>query len=148
MSGGYTIRTAEATDAAAIAALERAYIDCPWTEAQIADEISDGGCPFAVAETADGEIVGFLSGACAADECEISNIAVAEPYRRRGVATALFKKLFDILARRAVSSVYLLVRDGNAPAAALYKSLGFNEVGRRRDYYGSGKSAVIMLHKL
>ena len=38
----------------------------------------------------------------------------------------------------------LEVRRGNAAARRLYESLGFEEVGVRRNYYGSGEDALIM----
>ncbi|MDE7106926.1 MAG: GNAT family N-acetyltransferase, partial [Clostridiales bacterium] len=78
-----------------------------------------------------------------ADECEISNIAVAEKYRRRGVGKTLLTALLSELTARGVHSVFLLVRDGNAPAIALYHGFGFSRVGLRKNYY-KGKNALIM----
>ena len=141
MLGGLKVRRAVAADAPIIAATERAYIDCFWTESQIAEEIA-GGAVFLVAEAQD-RFCGYLSGGVTADECEIYNIAVAEEYRRQGVGKTLIDALISELSRRNVKSVYLLVRDGNMPAIKLYQSLGFVQVGLRKNYY-KGKDALIM----
>lgn len=138
---GMTVRKATSLDARNIAAAERAYIDCPWTESQIEDEI-DGDAVFLVAESC-GEFCGYVSGRVVDDECEISNIAVMEAYRRCGVGKALLTALIGELAVRGVNSVFLLVRDGNTPAMALYQNCGFILVGRRPNYY-KGKDALIM----
>lgn len=135
------LRKANKSDAHIIAALEHAYIDCPWTESQIAEEIERNPV-FYVAEC-DGEVCGYVSGEIAADECEISNIAVSEPRRRKGVGKALLTALLNELAARQVKSVFLLVRDGNVPAIALYERMGFLRVGQRKNYY-KGKDALIM----
>ncbi|MDE6618875.1 MAG: ribosomal protein S18-alanine N-acetyltransferase [Clostridiales bacterium] len=141
ISGTVTVRKAEHSDAHNIAAAEQAYIDCPWTENQIVEEISSGAV-FLVAE-ANGEFCGYVSGEVTADECEISNIAVVEQYRRMGVGKTLLASLLNELTVRGVHSVFLLVRDGNVSATALYQSLGFTRVGRRKNYY-KGKDALIM----
>lgn len=135
------LRRAEIADAQAIARMERAYIDCPWTESQIKDEI-DGGAVFWVA-TQDGELCGYASGEVTADECEISNIAVAEEHRRKGIGKALLSALIQDAAVRGSKCVFLLVRDGNIPAVSLYTSLNFKCVGLRKNYY-KGKDAHIM----
>lgn len=141
IGGMVTVRKAERRDAHSIAAAEQSYIDCPWTESQIVGEI-DGGAVFLVAES-NGEFCGYVSGEVTVDECEISNIAVMEKYRRQGVGKMLLTSLLNELTVRGVHSVFLLVRDGNTPAIALYQSLGFIRVGQRKNYY-KGKDALIM----
>ncbi|MCM1368417.1 MAG: ribosomal protein S18-alanine N-acetyltransferase [Roseburia sp.] len=136
------IRRARASDAPTVARAEARYIDCPWSEEQIAAEINNDRAIFLVAE-ADGAPIGYISGCIAADECEIANIAVEERYRRRGVGSALFSELMRQAAARGTTAVFLTVRTDNAGAIALYKSLGFEQVGERIGYYG-GKDAYIM----
>lgn len=145
MNGDISIRKATLSDAPNIAATERICIDCPWTESQIAEEISSGAI-FLVAE-AGGEFCGYVSGRAVDDECEISNIAVVEKHRRQGVATALLSELFTRLAMRDVCSVFLLVREGNEPATELYGGFGFLQVGRRTNYY-KGSDALVMRKNL
>ncbi len=137
-----TVRRAVLSDACEVARMEREYIDCPWSSDQIRREIDSADAVFLVAET-DGRVVGYLSGAFAADECEISNIAVESSHRRQGIGSALFDAFMSAAVERGAKYLFLLVRDGNIAATELYKSIGFSAVGRRHGYYGDC-DAVIM----
>lgn len=92
-----------------------------------------------VALTEDG-VSGFLLAWRAADELHLTDLGVAAPYRRRGLARALV----DALSRENARVVFLEVRASNAPALALYVSLGFTELDRRARYYSNGEDAVVM----
>ncbi len=138
------IRRANRSDAGEIARMENAYISCPWTVEQIESEIADESSVFIVAELG-GKTVGYLSGKCAADECETSNIAVDSAYRRRGVATALFERFKSELTARGVGRIFLLVATGNSGAIALYTAVGFKSVGLRRGYYVNDDAVIMRL---
>ncbi len=142
MTGAAVIRTAESADGKAICAIEKAYIGSCWTQQMIDEAIADEKCLFLVAEI-DGMTVGYLSGVFAADECDVSNIAVAEAHRRRGIATALFERLFEGARTRGAGKVFLYVRNDNGSAHALYEKLGFTEVGLRKGYYGDADAVVM-----
>jgi ribosomal-protein-alanine N-acetyltransferase len=91
---------------------------------------------------------GFALSRRAADEAEILSVAVAREARGHGHARALLAQHLQRLAHAGVRSVHLEVEDGNQPALALYRRLGFVEVGRRPGYYlrpdGSRASAITM----
>ena len=139
---GIVIRDATADDAREIFALEKRYIDCPWTAEQIAAETVADECVFLVA-TADGGPVGYVSCEVIAGECEIANVAVAEEYRRRGIGAKLFVRLLSEAKKRGAEKAFLLVREDNAAAIGLYRKLGFTVVGERKNYYNT-KNALIM----
>ena len=83
----------------------------------------------------------------AADEGEILNLAVAPSGRRHGLGRALVRDILDALARRGVRHVYLEVRESNAPARALYGAHGFQEAGRRKQYYRRPVEDAIVLRR-
>lgn len=138
------IRVADVSDAQRIAQMESTYIDCPWSESQVASEIVRDNVLFFVATACD-EPIGYLSGECAADECEVSNIAVDEAYRRKKIGTRLFAALIDKAAQRGVKRLFLLVNSTNSAAINLYESIGFCRVGLRQKYYGDGDAIVMRL---
>ncbi len=140
------IRRAERDDIPEIASAERAYIDCPWSESQVEAEIAKSNALFFVA-TVDGNFAGYVSALCAADECEIANVAVLDTYRRRGIATELFNRLLSAAKSCGARSAFLLVSERNDGARQLYEKLGFTELGRRKNYYG-GVDAVSMRRDL
>jgi ribosomal-protein-alanine N-acetyltransferase len=75
-------------------------------------------------------------------EYEVHTIGVDPAYQGRGIGRRLLDELLNI-AEGAV--VHLEVRTDNATAIALYRSVGFTEVGLRRRYYRiSGADAYTM----
>jgi ribosomal-protein-alanine N-acetyltransferase len=91
---------------------------------------------------------GFVLSRRADDEAEILSVAVAREARGRGHARALLASHLLALAHAGVRTVHLEVEDGNDPALALYRRLGFTNVGRREGYYkrpdGSRAAALTM----
>ena len=73
-------------------------------------------------------------------EREILNIGVSPRFRRMGVATALLK---EELARQG--SHFLEVRISNVGAQALYRKLGFVELGMRPNYYDNPRESAIVM---
>jgi aminoglycoside 3-N-acetyltransferase I len=63
----------------------------------------------------------------ARSEIYIYDLAVAEAYRRRGVATALIRWLQRVAAARGAWVIYVQADHGDDPAIALYESLGVRE---------------------
>lgn len=81
------------------------------------------------------------------DEASLFNIAVHPDFQRQGHGRALLNHLIAELEQRQVFTLWLEVRQSNAPAIALYSALGFNAVSVRRNYYPSAdgrEDAVIM----
>jgi aminoglycoside 3-N-acetyltransferase I len=60
-------------------------------------------------------------------EIYIYDLAVAEPHRRQGIATALIQRLQDIAAERGAWVIYVQADYGDEPAIALYTKLGARE---------------------
>jgi ribosomal protein S18 acetylase RimI-like enzyme/glycosyltransferase involved in cell wall biosynthesis len=87
-------------------------------------------------------VAGFLvSREVAPREREILNLAVHRDYRRLGVAT----KLIQAELQSGAGDYFLEVRQSNAGARALYKSLGFREVGMRPGYYENPPESGIVM---
>lgn len=78
---------------------------------------------------------GFVLSRQAADEAEILSVAVAPEARGRGHARALLAAHLQRLAHAGIRTVHLEVENGNEPALALYRRLGFARVGQREGYY-------------
>jgi ribosomal-protein-alanine N-acetyltransferase len=79
--------------------------------------------------------IGFVLSRIVLDEAEILTVAIAPEARGKGHAGPLLSRHLDELSRRGVRKVHLEVEDGNAPALALYRRFGFQEIGRREGYY-------------
>jgi ribosomal-protein-alanine N-acetyltransferase len=94
-----------------------------------------------------GQILGFLVSRQIAPEAaghpaehEILNVAVRGSLRRLGIARALLKR-----EMQKPGIFFLEVRASNIAAKALYKQLGFRELGYRFDYYENPRETAIIL---
>jgi ribosomal-protein-alanine N-acetyltransferase len=81
-----------------------------------------------------GEPGGFALSRMIVDEAELLLIGVRPQYRRMGIGRDLLEQVAIAAATFGAKRLHLEVREGN-DAAALYAAIGFEEVGRRRDYY-------------
>ena len=59
----------------------------------------------------------------------------------------MMESLIEEARDRKITSVFLEVRPSNSAAIALYRKLGFNELGIRKDYYPAkeGREDALML---
>ncbi|MCL2797603.1 MAG: ribosomal protein S18-alanine N-acetyltransferase [Firmicutes bacterium] len=138
------IRIATPDDAAAIAAIEtESFTHHPWTLEMFQAALADPLYSF-YADERDGNIVGFGCIKHAGLEAEIEYIAVAEAFRRQGIADQLLNALRSDAGAKGTRTVFLEVGALNAPAIALYEKHGFERISVRKNYYGEGRDAVIM----
>jgi ribosomal-protein-alanine N-acetyltransferase len=87
----------------------------------------------------EGEVRGWAAvRSLGAGESELLQVEVAAGYRRRGLARAL-------LTAALQGTVFLEVRESNAPAIALYEDLGFVVTARRRDYYHAPREDALVM---
>jgi ribosomal-protein-alanine N-acetyltransferase len=97
-------------------------------------------------------LAGFILSDRVLEEAEILSVAVASPWRGRGLARRLLDLHLRRLAGLGTRAVFLEVEDGNMPALRLYQRAGFQEVGRREGYYrdpaGKAVAALVLRRDL
>ena len=71
------------------------------------------------------------------------NIVTRKNYRNKGVGTLLLRELISICKEFKANSIFLEVSEDNEPAIKLYKKLGFENVGIRKNYY-KDKNGIVM----
>ena len=129
-----------------VAALEKLCFADPWSEMSIASELQSIWSYWVVAVN-DDQVVGYIGSQSSIDETDIMNVAVHPDWRRRGIAEKLIDALIEELKKRGSHALLLEVRASNAPAIALYEKLGFQQVGRRKNYYRNPKEDALILRK-
>ncbi|KAJ0351721.1 hypothetical protein COL26b_003926 [Colletotrichum chrysophilum] len=71
----------------------------------------------------------------------IAMLAVASPFRGKGIATALVKRAIDAMAERNADEIVLETEETNTQAMRLYERLGFLRSKKLHRYYLNGNSA-------
>mgnify|MGYP003323401368 CR=1 FL=1 len=77
---------------------------------------------------------GFVLSRNAPGEEELLLIAVRPEFRRKGVGATLIRLLALAARARGADRIFLEMRENN-PASSLYHKVGFEPIGRRKDYY-------------
>ena len=80
-------------------------------------------------------VVGHGVLSVAVGEAHVLNVCVAPACQGQGFGRALLDHLLGRALALRAEVVFLEVRTSNGVAIALYESVGFNEIGRRRNYY-------------
>ena len=140
----YKLVPADRSHLPQLAALERACFSHPWSEAMLAEELYNDNASLVAAEGEDGTVLGYGMVRAVLDEGCLERIAVVPAYRRQGVAEELLSA-FLRFGQAHLAFLTLEVREGNAPAIALYEKLGFREVGRRKNYYPESKEDAVLM---
>lgn len=129
-----------------LAELEKICFSQPWSRQALADELENDSAFFFVAET-DGEVSGYVGLIITAGQSYITNIAVFPKFRRMGIAKMLFERLFSIAEKCDLEFISLEVRPSNYNAISLYKSLGFEEIGLRKQFYRNPTEDALIMTK-
>ena len=120
-------------DLPAVAAVERASYQFPWSEGIFRDCLRVGYlCRVA---DLDGEIVAYGVVAMGAGEAHILNLCVRADLRGRSIGRQMLLLLLERSRQAGMEAVFLEVRPSNPHAIALYQSVGFAQVGLRKGYY-------------
>lgn len=127
-----------------IASIERECFSAPWNEKMIEEELSNP-CAHYIVYECDGEVCGYVGLHSILDEGYITNIAVSEKHRRKGIASALLEKLISDTEK--LSFITLEVRVSNVPAISLYERFGFENVGTRKNYYTNPSEDALLMTK-
>jgi ribosomal-protein-alanine N-acetyltransferase len=120
----------------------------PWTLAAFENELGNSP-PTVFALRSFGNPIAFVVTRRHPPELDIVNLAVAEEHRKRGFGRILLGFLLEMARRDGVEQVFLEVRAGNRAALGLYRSLGFEETQKRRNFYADPvEDAILMKLKI
>ena len=100
----------------------------------------------------DTELIGLAVFSAVCDEAEILSVCIAPEFRNKGNARALLTEAFNQLSGGGIERFFLEVSAANSAAIALYQTLRFEVMGRRKNYYldpdGRRQDALTMCRTL
>ena len=138
------IRPMASDDLDEVMEIEKVSFSVPWTKSDFEDSINKQMALYLVA-VMDERIVGYCGLWGVIDEGQINNVAVSKEYRGRKIG---FKMLTELLSKgndMGLEAFTLEVRTSNMPAIALYKKLGFEEAGIRKNYYTAPREDALIM---
>lgn len=136
-------------DVESVLNIEFAAFSHPWTRGIFLDCIQSGYECWLM--FLGGQQVGHGVLSAAGDECHLLNLTVKPESQSNGLGGKLLEHLLLQGKQRGAETAFLEVRESNHSAIRLYERIGFNEVGRRRDYYpavGGREDALVMANVL
>jgi ribosomal-protein-alanine N-acetyltransferase len=138
------IRVLELSDLSAIEAIEQKAYPTPWSRSMFASELAK---PTSICLGAfEGrDLVGYVINSRYVDAWHIMNVAVDPEHQRRGVASALLERLFELTHDDERRGYTLEVRISNEDAIRLYEKLGFESRGIRRGYYTDNREDALIM---
>ena len=148
ITGTYQIRRMTEADVDAVMIIERHVYPFPWTDGIFRDCLRVGyGCWII---DRDAENHGYCVMMVGGGDAHVLNLCVKPESRGQGLGRIMLVHMMDKARRLAVQTLLLEVRPSNRPAIQLYHSVGFNEIGVRKDYYpahnGHEDALILALH--
>ncbi len=144
------LRKMHKDDLPSVLKIEAKNYQYPWNENIFNDCFIATSYSCWVCEDENDEIIAYAILSVAVGESHIINISVAPKMQGIGIGQKIMTHLIKIATKKA-ETLFLEVRPSNIGAIKLYNKLGFNEVGRRKDYYPAKKGredAVILALEL
>lgn len=132
-------------DLEAVADLTRRADPFGWTLRNFSDAHASGNTLTVL--TVDGVTSGIAAVMHVLDESELLEITVQPAMQGRGYGKALLAQAIALARRNGAVRMFLEVRESNARARKMYTSFGFEETGRRKNYYPTedGREDAILM---
>ena len=118
----------------------------PWSASQYKEEFSSPTRHFVVALDDQQSIVGYAGVfAPGAAEADVLTVGVVPEHRGQGIARQLMSMITNWATEQGSIAMMLEVKVDNSDAIGLYESLGYSKLNVRKDYFGAGLDALVML---
>jgi len=138
------IRALELAHLSAIETIEQRTYPTPWSRSMFASELAKPTSVCLGAFEGD-RLVGYVINSRYVDAWHVMNVAVDPDHQRRGIATALLERLFELTRGDEREGYTLEVRLSNEDAIRLYETLGFEPRGIRRGYYTDNREDALIM---
>jgi ribosomal-protein-alanine N-acetyltransferase len=133
------------TDLDSVLAIESVSHIHPWTKGNFSDSLAAGHWAYCVRPQLTDAVRGsyldpeILWAYCilfpAVDELHLLNITVSPKLRRLGIGIKMMNAIEGVAAQQKMPRIILEVRPTNESALKLYQSLGYEQIGVRKNYY-------------
>jgi ribosomal-protein-alanine N-acetyltransferase len=135
----YFVRRMKEEDLASVRAIEALSFSSPWSDNTFVS------FPLVVVRRPDDEVVAYIIFWQIREDVQVNNIAVRPDCRGQGIAEALMRYVIDKVRKAGATFMTLEVRPSNTAATNIYKKLGFEVLGTRKNYYTKPDEDALIL---
>ena len=140
-----TYRRMTNEDVPAVHEIEVATFPTPWTLDSFSYELNENQYANYLVAEEHGQLIGFCGLWLVIDAAQITNVAVIEAVRGRGIGEALMREAIRIAKEAQMDVMSLEVRVTNMVAQNLYRKLGFQDGGIRKGYYTDNQEDALVM---
>ncbi len=143
-------RFLDKNDLASLLSIENECFVDPFKESDLLYELTENPVNKIIGVFDELTLVGFVDYMITFNSATITQIAVTNSYRHKGLATSLLEKMEETFPNDiddVVETITLEVREGNVPAQKLYLKNGYEIVLTRKNYYRDGENAIYMIKR-
>lgn len=126
--------------------IEKENFSLPWSRQGFADSVSQENTCYLVAVFNE-KVAGYCGFLQVLDEADITNVAVDAAARKNGIGEKMLRELMRQGEVRGVRAFTLEVRESNLAALGLYRKLGFQSAGIRKNFYDAPKENAVIMWK-
>ena len=139
-----TIREMCSEDLDEVARIEARNFTQPWSRGGFETSLQNDHTIY-LSALMDGVVAGYCGCTYVLDEAEITNVAVEEEYRGKGMGHLLVTELVKRCSKKGINHILLEVRSSNQPAIRLYQKAGFAAESVRKNFYEQPKEDAIVM---
>lgn len=132
-------------DIPSVVAIEEEAFAIPWTQEIFEHEMNGNNYAHYIVALENEEVIGHFGMWIVLDECHITNIAVRKRLRGRGIGEKLMSEAIRLCKEMNVKLMTLEVRVSNHTAQNLYRKLGFQDGGIRKNYYTDDREDALVM---
>jgi ribosomal-protein-alanine N-acetyltransferase len=145
MVDSFVFRSMTEEDIDQILEIEHASFTLPWSRDAFYNEVHHNKFAVYIVIEVEGKIIGYCGAWIVIDEAHITNVAILPEYRGRKLGEALMEKIISVARSMGARSMTLEVRVTNNIAQSLYRKLGFQNGGIRKNYYSDNQEDALVM---
>ncbi|WP_110113916.1 ribosomal protein S18-alanine N-acetyltransferase [Bacillus sp. CGMCC 1.16541] len=138
-------RLMEIKDIDEVVKIEEQSFATPWSREAFYNELTNNQFSTYIVMEENEQIIGYCGTWIIVDEVHITNIALLPSYRGKGLGELLLRNVINVVKEMGAQSMTLEVRVSNYTAQSLYRKLGFQPGGTRRNYYSDNNEDALVM---
>ena len=145
MVDSYVFRYMREEDIEQVLVVEQASFTVPWSREAFYNELHNNKFAVYMVLEEDNKIIGYCGTWIVIDEAHVTNVAILPEFRGRKLGETMLRKLMSVSREMGAKSMTLEVRVTNHVAQSLYRKLGFQNGGIRKNYYSDNQEDALVM---